>query len=204
MAGGHGSEGDDYHPQDAVKKGVTAALTYGGVGLFAASIQSALQRQPVGSMAAFTRFGGNIGTFALVGGVFEFSKTASANLRQKQDHYNTAIGGFLGGSILGMRSMRMPMILGYGAGVSLIVATFDYTGSSLSGWGRDPKEDGYDRKEAVRKNRRRPVEETIAEIGEISGIKPPGYEERRRQRLKEKYGVEINPVCADPNQATSS
>lgn len=63
----------------------------------------------------------------------------------------------------------MPMILGYGAGVSLIVSAFDYTGNSLSGWGRDPKEDGYDRKEAVRKNRRRPVEETIAEIGEING-----------------------------------
>lgn len=63
MAGGHGGEGDGYHPQDAIKNCITAALTYGGVGLFAASIQSALQRQPVGSMAAFTRFGGNIGTF---------------------------------------------------------------------------------------------------------------------------------------------
>ncbi|KAL8376782.1 hypothetical protein RB595_007754 [Gaeumannomyces hyphopodioides] len=204
MAGGHGSEGDVYHPRDAVKSGITAALTYGGVGLFASSIQSALQRQPVGSMAAFTRFGGNIGTFALVGGVFAFSKTASANLRQKEDPYNTAISGFLGGSLLGMRSMRMPRILGYGAGVSIILSAFDYTGNSLSGWGKDPTVDDYERKEALRKNRRRPLEETIAEIGEARGIQPPGYEERRRQRLKEKYGVEINPVCADPNQASSS
>lgn len=29
-----------------------------------------------------------------------------------------------------------------------------------------------------------------------TGIKPEGYEERRRQRLSEKYGVEINPVKA--------
>ncbi len=35
-----------------------------------------------------------------------------------------------------------------------------------------------------------------ADVFRIIGIKPPGYEERRRQRLKEKYGVEINPVKA--------
>jgi hypothetical protein len=29
-----------------------------------------------------------------------------------------------------------------------------------------------------------------------TGIKPPGYEERRRERIKEKYGFEINPVKA--------
>jgi hypothetical protein len=32
-----------------------------------------------------------------------------------------------------------------------------------------------------------------------TAIRPPGYEERRRQRLKEKYGFEVNPVSADPN-----
>jgi hypothetical protein len=26
------------------------------------------------------------------------------------------------------------------------------------------------------------------------GIQAPGYEERRRQRIKEKYGIDINPV----------
>lgn len=28
------------------------------------------------------------------------------------------------------------------------------------------------------------------------GITPPGYEERRRERIQEKYGFEINPVNA--------
>lgn len=37
-----------------------------------------------------------------MGGVYEFSKLASANLREKDDAYNTAIGAFLGGSILGL------------------------------------------------------------------------------------------------------
>ena len=28
------------------------------------------------------------------------------------------------------------------------------------------------------------------------GIYPPGYEERRRARIKEKYGIDVNPVKA--------
>lgn len=40
---------------------------------------------------------------AAVGGVFEFSKNAAANLRQTKDEYNPAIGGFLAGSVLGIR-----------------------------------------------------------------------------------------------------
>jgi hypothetical protein len=35
----------------------------------------------------------------------------------------------------------------------------------------------------------------------LPGIRPPGYEERRRQRIKEKYGIEINTVSADPDAA---
>ena len=45
---------------------------------------------------------------------------------------------------------------------------------------------------------------TFANQGNFSnkkGIYPPGYQERRRQRLLEKYGVEIKPVSADPNGA---
>jgi len=37
--------------------------------------------------------------------VYEFSRNAAANLREKEDHYNEAIGGFLAGSILGLGSM---------------------------------------------------------------------------------------------------
>lgn len=38
-----------------------------------------------------------------MGGVFEFAKCASANLREKEDTYNSTIGGFLSGSVLGLR-----------------------------------------------------------------------------------------------------
>jgi hypothetical protein len=60
----------------------------------------------------------------------------------------------------------MPLILGYGAFTSVLLTAFEYTGGRLSGWDRDPEVDEYERKVALRKNRRRPIEETIAEVGE--------------------------------------
>ena len=45
------------------------------------------------------------------------------------------------------------------------MAVCDYTGGSLRGQ-RDPNVDEYARKEALRNNRRRPIEETLAEVGE--------------------------------------
>jgi len=48
---------------------------------------------------------------------------------------------------------------------SVIMAVADFTGGSLKGK-RDPEVDEYERKVALRTNRRRPIEETIAEVGE--------------------------------------
>lgn len=53
---------------------------------------------------------------AAVGGVFEFARSAAANLREKNDHYNASIGGFFAGSILGVRGRFMPWPPGGGAG----------------------------------------------------------------------------------------
>ncbi|CAI0651316.1 unnamed protein product [Colletotrichum noveboracense] len=91
----------------------------------------------------------------------------------------------------------MPIVLGLGAGFAAWQGVFALTGGRL--WinrADRPDEEEFDSKMAMRAARRRPIEETIAEIGEGRGIRPPGYEERRRERLKEKYGVEINPVKA--------
>ena len=38
-----------------------------------------------------------------MGGAYEFTRMASANLREKDDSLNPAIGGFLAGSILGIK-----------------------------------------------------------------------------------------------------
>jgi hypothetical protein len=65
----------------------------------------------------------------------------------------------------------LPQILGYGAAFSVIIAAFDYTGGSLAGKRIEiPEMDEYERKEYLRNNRRRPIEETIAEIGEGRGV----------------------------------
>ena len=63
----------------------------------------------------------------------------------------------------------MPAVLGYGAGLAVLLGTFDYTGGVLTGYEKDPNVDEYDRKEQLRKNRRRPIQETINDLGEGRG-----------------------------------
>jgi hypothetical protein len=65
----------------------------------------------------------------------------------------------------------------------------------LSGYTKDPEQDEFERKEYLRKNRRRPIEETIAEVGEGRGVYAPGYAERRAARIKENYGIDV-PVSS--------
>lgn len=64
---------------------------------------------------------------------------------------------------------RIPRILGYGLFTGITMAAFEFTGGSLRGYWNAPKVDEYERKEMLRKNRRRPIEETLAEIGEGRG-----------------------------------
>ncbi|RKU45571.1 hypothetical protein DL546_006966 [Coniochaeta pulveracea] len=189
----------DYHPKDAIRAAGWSAGILGTGGLVAAAVQSAVTRQNIGPFGAFTKFGGTIATWTAVGGTFEFTRVAAANLREKDDHLNSALGGFAAGAILGMQTRRMPRIIGIGAVFGLVLSVMDYTGRSIKGNRQTQDLEEFDRKEYLRKNRRRPLEETIAEVGEGRSIRPPGYEERRRQRLLEKYGFEVNPVSADPN-----
>lgn len=63
----------------------------------------------------------------------------------------------------------MPAVLGYGSLLAVLLGTFEYTGGSLSGFQKDPNVDEFERKTALRKNYRRPIEETIDELGEGRG-----------------------------------
>ncbi|KAI8631844.1 hypothetical protein F5Y19DRAFT_463032 [Xylariaceae sp. FL1651] len=184
-----------FHQKDAVKSGIQGAMIGTGAGLLVSAVQNSLAKRNVGAWGVFTRTGGTIAAFTAVATVYSFSKDASANLREKDDSFNTTIGSFLGGATLGLKTGRLPRIIGFGAVFAVVMTAFDYTGGSLRGKKTEvPGMDEYERKEYLRKNRRRPIEETIADIGEGRGIEPPGYEERRRERLKQKYGVEIKPV----------
>lgn len=67
----------------------------------------------------------------------------------------------------------MPAFLGYGAGLAVLLGTFDYTGGVLTGYSKDPEVDEYERKEMLRRNRRRPIQETVTELGEGRGMTFP-------------------------------
>ena len=99
-----------------------------------------------------------------------------------------------------------PAVLGFGAGLAVVQGAFDYTGGKFSGYDKDSNVDEYERKEALRKNRRRPIQETLEQLGEgrgepsirspresttlmIIGVYGPAYRERRADRIKENYGI---------------
>ncbi|KAL9101727.1 MAG: hypothetical protein Q9163_003049 [Psora crenata] len=155
-----------YQPKDAVGHGVTTTLIMGGVGLTVSAIQNTLTRQNVGAWGVFTRTGGAITLFASMGATYGFSKTAAANLREKDDSWNPAIAGFLAGSIAGLRMRSFPATLGYGAGLAVLQGVFDYTGGKFTGYDRDPNVNEYERKELLRREKRRPIQETLNELGE--------------------------------------
>lgn len=102
-----------------------------------------------------------------------------------------------------------PSVMGFGAATAIVMGAFDYTGGSLKGFKKDKEMDEFERKQFLRKNRRIPIEETISQLGEGRGMqyitkilslkltsKPPGiyapgYDERRKQRIKENYGIDV-------------
>lgn len=49
------------------------------------------------------------------------------------------------------------------------MGAYDYGGGALTGYKKDKEVDEFERKEYLRKNRRRPIEQTISEIGEGRG-----------------------------------
>ncbi|KAF3939256.1 hypothetical protein ABW19_dt0204220 [Dactylella cylindrospora] len=185
------SEEDKYHPKDALGNATNAVMLTGGAGLVVSGVQNALARQNYGLFGLFTRSGSTIAMFAAMGGAYSFIRDASANLRETEDVWNTTIGGFVAGSLIGIRYAKIPAVLGFGAGLASLLASFEVGGGTLRGFYDSPKVDEVARKDQIRTTRRRPVEETLAEIGEGRGIFGPGYAERRRLLLKEKYGIDV-------------
>ncbi|KAF7845706.1 hypothetical protein BT93_L1079 [Corymbia citriodora subsp. variegata] len=160
---------DVYQPKDAIGATIKATLVTGAAGTFISAIQNTLTKQNVGAFGVFTRTGGTIAVFAAMGGAYEFTKTASANLRQKDDTWNAAYAGFASGTMLGLRFRSAPAVVGYGSLVAVVLSAFTYTGGRLQGFKRDPDVDEVSRKEYLRKNRRRPIDDIVNELGEGRG-----------------------------------
>lgn len=53
------------------------------------------------------------------------------------------------------------------------MAAFDYTGGSFFGFQANPNVDEYARKEELRANKRRPIAETLEQLGEGRGESEP-------------------------------
>ncbi|KAF1920605.1 hypothetical protein BDU57DRAFT_508994 [Ampelomyces quisqualis] len=182
---------ETFHPSDALANTASATLQTTVAGAIVAGVQNTLRKQNVGAMGIFTHSGGLIALFAATGAAYQFTLDATSNLRQKDDCYSEAIAGFVSGTCVGIYKRSLPFMLGSGAGFSVVMTTFRYT-SGFKGFGLDDLDDEeVERREALKKMRRRPLSETIEQLGEGRGIYAPGYEERRRQRLMDKYGIDV-------------
>ncbi|KAJ3485217.1 hypothetical protein NLG97_g6865 [Lecanicillium saksenae] len=153
-----------------------------------------MSKRNVGAFGVFSRGAPIIGLAAASPAAYTFFSRTTMNLREKDDAFAAAIGGFMAGGVLGLPSKRMPIVMALGAFVGGVQGSFKLLGGRLDSFKQE--DDEFARKETVRRTTRLPVEQTVSEIGEGRGIKPPGYEERRRERIQEKYGFEINPVKA--------
>lgn len=185
-------DGAPYRPKDALGASLRGATLAGAAGLFVASVQNTVTKENVGFFGVFSRFGSTVGLFAAVGGTFAFTSAASANLREKNDFWNHAFGGAVAGSLPGLAKRSMPATLGGSFALGVSVAVVSFTGRSLFESASDePQLDRFGYKEEAKTRYRRPINETINELGEGRGIYGPGYEERRKQRIKERYGIDI-------------
>lgn len=186
---------DHFQPSDAVRQGaLSGALGLGG-GFLYASTQNALSRQNRGALGVFTKSGGVMLLCTAAPALFSFTEAAVGNLREKDDHWNTAIGAFTGGLLPGIKHRRLSVITGIGAFMGMTFGVLAYTGGRLSGWQTD-QEELFETKRHMRDAKRFDMEQTVSVIGEGRGICPPGYEKRRVERLKQAYGVDILPVKA--------
>ncbi|KYK54782.1 Mitochondrial import inner membrane translocase subunit Tim17 family protein [Drechmeria coniospora] len=188
------AEDKPYVAHDVLDETAKTALVGLGSGFFLAAIRNAMSKRNVGAMSVFTRGGPIIGICAAGPGAYAFFSRTMMNLREKDDAWAAAFGGFMCGAVLGLPTRRLPVLVGLGALVGSVQGTLHFFGGRIDSFKHE--DDEFARKETLRRTTRLPVEQTVAEIGEGRGIRPPGYEERRRERMQEKYGFEINPVNA--------
>lgn len=76
----------------------------------------------------------------------------------------------IGTIVNALTDRTFPAVLGFGAGLAVLQGVFDYTGGQFSGYDKDPQIDEYARKEQLRANKRRPIQETLDQLGEGRGM----------------------------------
>ncbi|KAJ4313998.1 hypothetical protein N0V94_006682 [Neodidymelliopsis sp. IMI 364377] len=180
-----------FHQRDTLANTSASALQTTAVGAVLAGVQNTLRKQNVGAMGIISRSGGVIALFAASGAAYQFTLDASANLQQKDDCWNEAYAGFAAGACTGIYKRSLPFMLGAGACFSVAMTAFRYTSGLRGGASGELDDEEIERREAMKKLRRRPLSETLEQLGEGRGIYGPGYEERRRQRIMDRYGIDV-------------
>jgi len=184
--------GHAYHAKDAIGDAATSGFKTGIIGAMFSGIQATLTKQNIGAFGAVTKYGGTMAMFAATGATYSFVREVSSNLREEDDWKNSMLGGLFAGGLVGIYRRSIPGMIGIGVMTGVAASVLTYTGGELRAR-PDPRRDIYAEREHLRKNYRSPVEETIAQLGEGRGIRGPGYEERRKQRIKENYGIDVPP-----------
>lgn len=183
-----------YVPRDVFDDATKSAIVGGLTGLFAAGVRNALSRENVGVSGMVTRQAPLIGILTVAPTVYSFVNGATQNLLGRNDAWGAVLGGFSAGCILGMPFRRFPTMMAVGAAMGISQGAFVVLGGRLESFKEE--NDEFERKEILRRTTRVPIEDTIKDLGEQSRIRAPGFEERRRESLREKYGIEVNPVSA--------
>lgn len=80
-----------FTPKEVAPTTFRVGLQSGFVGLIVSSIQNTLARHDKGAMGIFTRTGGTIGLFAVMGTAFAATDAVASNVREKDDAINGAL-----------------------------------------------------------------------------------------------------------------
>ncbi|ORY79954.1 hypothetical protein BCR37DRAFT_381374 [Protomyces lactucae-debilis] len=122
-----------YEPKDSITLGFSAAGMSAIVGTVVSAAQNSLGKHNFGAMGIFTRSGATIALFATAGGLYAFGEAASSNLRETNDAWNQFYGGALAGATVGVYKRTIPAVVGYSAGVAVLMGLFGWSGGHIGG-----------------------------------------------------------------------
>ncbi|PWN53800.1 hypothetical protein IE53DRAFT_309610 [Violaceomyces palustris] len=132
MASSNASE-ETFIERSPVGDSMSAATISAGAGLFVSAVQNSIQTHNKGALGVFTRTGSTIALFTAMGGIFSYTDSMVANIRQKNDAFNGAAGGCAAGLVAGAAARSIPMMAGSCIALASLVGTFDAAGKSLTG-----------------------------------------------------------------------
>ncbi|PVU94964.1 hypothetical protein BB561_002155 [Smittium simulii] len=103
------------------------ALAGATLGLVASTTQNAFSKTTVGFSPIFTKYGSNIGYFAVMGGVYAGVRNITSQIREKDDFINGSIAGCAVGFIAGVKKRSLASGVGACLFLGTSVGVIDYT-----------------------------------------------------------------------------